>query len=76
MCIRPKQSNASVCGGACPGSSVETRACNTKDCPGIQLVYSCYVVKMFCASEDVQFKFYYSTFFYNISDSLVFFNCT
>ena len=67
MCIGSIQSNASACGGACNGPSTETRACNPKDCPGIPLVHFCDVVKMFCASEDAQFKFYHFTFFYNIT---------
>lgn len=75
MCIGSIQSNASACSGACNGPSVETRACNPKDCPGIPLVYFCDVVKMFCASEDASFKFCYFTFCYNISDSLVLFTC-
>lgn len=74
MCIGSIQFNASACGGACNGPSVETRVCNPKDCPGIPLVYFCDVVKMFCASEDASFKFCYFTFCYNISDSLVFFH--
>ena len=46
-------SNASVCGGACTGRSVETSACKTKDCPSIPLAYFCYiyVVKMVCQAK-------------------------
>ena len=51
MCIGTIRSNASVCGGASTGRNVETRACKTKDCPSIPLVYFCYVVKMVCQAK-------------------------
>lgn len=37
VCVGLLPINSTTCDSVCPGSNIETRACNTHDCPGLRI---------------------------------------